>query len=98
MMVAAVVRSRKLALAVHGAPKFARPNDKCVVQHATLFEVEDQARRGLIDAFGLQSNIAGQIVVLIPSAMIELDEAHAALGQPPRKEAIGRIGPGLPRI
>src|SRR5437899_7945692 len=30
--------------------------------------------------------------------MIELNEAHAALGKPPREEAIGRIRPRLPRI
>ena len=41
-----------------------------------------------------------QVVVLIPPAMEELNEAHAAFGQPPRQKAVAgerarlaRIGP-----
>jgi len=43
----------------------------------------------------LQRDVSRQVVVLIPAAMIELNEAHAALGQPPREETIGGIGSGL---
>ena len=34
--------------------------------------------------------IARQIVVLVPAAMIELNEPHAALGKSPREQAVRR--------
>ncbi len=37
----------------------------------------------------------GQVAVLVPAAVIELDEAHAALGQAPRQQAVGGEGAGL---
>src|SRR5438045_9759689 len=98
MMVAAIVGSREFSLAVDSSAEFARPHDKCVIQHAALLEIEDQPGRRLIDAFALQGNVSRQIVMLIPAAMVKLNEAHAALGQPSREEAIGRVGTGLARI
>ena len=42
--------------------------------------------------------IARQVVVMIPAAMIELNEADAALGQPPREQAVGGKRAGLARL
>ena len=39
-----------------------------------------------------------QVAVLVPAAVVELDEAHAALGQPPRQQAVGGEGAGLARV
>ena len=39
--------------------------------------------------------MSGQILVLVPAAVIELDEAHVALGEPAREQAVGRVGSGL---
>src|SRR5690348_15478226 len=83
VMIAAIVRGAELALAIHGAAKFAGPYDECVIQHAALLEIEHQSGRGLIDAFALQRDVSRQVVVLVPASMIELNEAHAALGKPP---------------
>ena len=33
--------------------------------------------------------------MLVPAAVEELDEPHAALGQPPGQQAVGGEGPGL---
>ena len=33
--------------------------------------------------------------MLVPALVVELDEAHAALGQPPREQAVGGEGAGL---
>ena len=63
-----------------------------------MLQVQDQPRRSLVHAFGLQGNIPGQVVVLIPASVIELDEAHAALGQPTRQQAVGGVRPGFPRV
>src|SRR3984957_4557431 len=62
VMVAAVVRGAELALAIHGAAKFAGPYDECVIQHAALLEIEHQSGRGLIDAFTLQRDVSRQVV------------------------------------
>ena len=37
----------------------------------------------------------GRCDVLVPAAMEELDEPHAALGQPAGQQAVGGEGPGL---
>ena len=46
----------------------------------------------------LRRNLARQAVVLVPAHVIELDEAHAALGQPAGQQAVGGVGAGLARI
>ena len=40
----------------------------------------------------------GKIVMLIPPALIELNETHPALRQPPRQQAIRGVRAGLARI
>ena len=84
VMVATVVRSGEFTLTVHGSAKLSGPHDQCVIQHTSLLEIEDQSSRGLIDPLALQRNVSRQVVVLIPAAMVELNEAHATLGKPPR--------------
>ena len=50
-------------------------------------------------AVGDPSGIAGRcraaVAMLIPAAVIELDEAHIAFGEPAREQAVGRIGAQL---
>ena len=36
--------------------------------------------------------------MVVPAAVEQLDEAHAAFGKPPREQAVGRKGAGLPGI
>ena len=98
MVIAAVVRLGERALAVDGAAEFAAPDDQRVVEQAALFQVDDQRRRGLIGAFALQREIARQVVVLVPAAMVKLDEAHVALEQAARQQAVRGIGAGLARV
>ena len=40
----------------------------------------------------------GKLAVMVPIAVIELDEAHAALGQPAREQAVVCKRPRLARI
>src|SRR5712692_7555931 len=98
VVIAAVVGRGQLALAVDGSPELSAPNHQRVIQHAALLQVDDESRRSLVDAFALQGYIAGQVVVLVPAAVVELNKAHAALGQTPRQQAVGGVGAGLPRI
>ena len=56
------------------------------------------AAHALVGVLALSGNLLRQIVVLIPAAMEELDEADAALRQPARQQAVGRERAGLARI
>ena len=80
VVITAVIGRFEFALGVDGAAKFAAPHDERVLQHAALFQVADECGAGLIHVAALQAQVAGQVVVLVPAAVVELDEAHAALG------------------
>ena len=84
VMIAAV------ALRHRRAAEFAAPDDQRVVEQAALFQILDQRRRSP-DRLRSRDhgNVALDVAVMIPVAVIELDEAHAALGQPPRQQAVG---------
>ena len=90
-MIAAVVVGRQLALAVDRAAELAAPDHQRVVQQAALLSDPASAPRSRWSvSLRLAGNLLRQIVVLVPAAMEELDEAHAALGQPPRQQAVRR--------
>src|SRR5438105_13662372 len=80
VMVAAVVVLFNFALAIGGPSEFTAPNDQRVVQQAALLEVLHQRRAGLVGVPGLFFNAFGQVAVLVPPAMVELNKTHAALG------------------
>src|SRR5947199_6381567 len=63
VMIAPVVGVRQFALAVNGSAELAAPDHQRVVEQAPLLQVQDQPRRSLVHAFGLQGNIPGQVVV-----------------------------------
>src|SRR5947207_11180807 len=98
MMIAAVVCFRQRALRVDGAAELASPHHQRVLQHAALFQILDESGRGLIRLKTLPANLFWKIVVLVPAAMKQLDEAHATFGQTPRENAIGGVGSWLARI
>ena len=96
MVIAAVIGLRELALAVDGAAEFAGQNHQRVVQHAALFEILHQRPAGLVDLLALAGQHLRQIAVDVPAAMVDLHEAHAALGQAARHQArSARTTPGL---
>ena len=98
VMVAAVIGIAQLALAVNGASEFPAPDDQGVVEKSALLQVGDQRGSRLIGALALQSEIARQVTVLVPSAMVELNESHVALGKSPREQAVRSVSAGLTRI
>ena len=95
MMVAAVVGRGELALAVDGAAEFAPPDDQRVVEQAALLEIGDEGRRGAVGVAGLAGDLRGELRVLVPAAVEELDEPHAALGQPRARRQLAAKVPGL---
>ena len=95
MVIAAVVGGRELALGVDGASELPGEDDQRVVQHAALLEILNQRPDRLIHFFTLRRQHFGKIAVDVPAAMINLHEAHAPFGQPPRHHAGIREGAGF---
>ena len=90
MMVAAVVGRGERALRVRRAAELAAPDDERVVEHAALLEVDDQRGGGLIGFARTGWRMpSGRVAVVVPALVVELDEAHAALGQPAGEQAVG---------
>ena len=90
MVIASVIVRRKFALGVVGAPELAAPDDQRIVEHAALLEVQHEGRRGLVRILRQHADFPGKVRVLIPSLVVQLDEAHVALGQAAGQQAIGR--------
>ena len=70
------------------ATEFAAVDDQRLVEHAALLQVADQGRGAAIHFGGRSLDVLLHAAVVIPIAMIELDEAYAALGQPTGQQAI----------
>ena len=60
MVIASVVRLREFSLAENRPPELAAPNDKRVLQKASLFEVKNQAFARLVNVSGLAAKVCGQ--------------------------------------
>ena len=97
VVVAAIAFVGHQALAVDGAPELPAPHHQRFVEQSALFEVPDQRCRGLVGIGALLGELVRQRAVLIPSAMKELDEAHAALHQPSRDQTVARVRSRLAR-
>ena len=72
------------------AAELAAPNDQRVIQHAVMLEVGDEGIRAAIGVIGTLQDVALEVAVVVPAAVIKMNEAHAALGEPPREQAIRR--------
>jgi hypothetical protein len=73
----------------HGcATEFAAENDERVVEEAALLQIADERHAGAIDFFGAERQFLAQEAVVVPIAMVELDEACAAFGESAGEQAI----------
>ena len=82
MVVASVSLFGHHSLAVDGAPEFAAPDYERFVEQPATVQDFNERRRGLVRIGALFRKLLGQRTVLVPSAMEELDEAHATLHEP----------------
>src|SRR5690606_41021576 len=71
------------------------PPTSTLFPYTTLFR---SRRRGSIHIAALQRQVRGQAAVLVPAAMVKLDEAYAPLGHTPRKETIRGVGAALVNV
>ena len=90
-MIATVVVGCEFALAVDRPSKFTAPDHQGVIQHATLFEVEEQGRCCLVGVSALVLDSLWRVSVGIPTTMIELNEPNTSFGQSTREETVIRI-------
>src|SRR2546423_10949410 len=70
-----------IALRHGGAAKFTSPNDQRVFQHAARLEVLEQSSGAPIDQTGRSGDAVFNSAVMIPAAMVKLDEAHTSFRQ-----------------
>src|SRR5207245_1964044 len=95
MVVAPVICRGEFALAIDSAPELAAPDTEGVTQQAALPEFLNQRGGRLVGVVALAADSLGEFVMLIPAAVIKLNEAHTALGEAPREDAIGGVGARL---
>src|SRR5690348_8933262 len=72
---AGVVIAAVVALAVGGAAELAAPDDQGVLEHVALLEVGEESGDGLIDLAGVLLHALAEVVVVVPAAVGDLDEA-----------------------
>ena len=84
-MIATVAGVGDRSLAVDRATELAAPHDERVVEQPALLEVHDEGCRSLIGLLTLSHHAVGQIAVMVPVAVIELDKPHASLDESPRE-------------
>ena len=95
-MVVAAEELRAVAGFVHRRPaELAAPHDQRVVEQPALLEIGEQAvdrTVGLAAEVGqlLDDVLAEGGAVSVPAAVVELDEANAALDEPAREQAVVR--------
>lgn len=98
MMVASVDRFGQLALAVDGPSEFSAPDHKCFVEHAPLLQIVDQCCSRLIRVPALRGHLFLNVVMGIPTAMVELDETNTAFCESTSEEAVVCVLADLGRL
>src|SRR5579872_6590372 len=78
------------------AAEFRGPHDQRRVEQAALFEIVQHGGDRLIGHQAVVPELFVEIAVVIPGGVNDVDEAHAALDQPPSQEAVSRKGLELP--
>src|SRR5258706_6790055 len=98
MVIATVIVFVEFALAVDGPAKLAAPDHEGIVEHTALFEILDQGRAGLFRVLALFLDAFGEIAVLIPAAMVELNKTDATFGHATGEQTIISESAGLLHI
>src|SRR5207253_90316 len=89
-----VVASAFVSLADRLTPEFSTPEDESFFQQAASFQIGEQRRDGSIDFRAMDLKILFDTIVcipillLVPAALINLDEPDAAFHQPTRNETL----------
>ena len=87
-----VASGSALSLEHGSASEFPTPDHQCVIQHVALLEILDEGPGGLVGQAAAGVHVLDQPAVVVPAAMVEMDEPYAALGQPAGQQAVGGVG------
>jgi hypothetical protein len=74
-----------------GAAELAAPDDESVVEETPLFEVFDESGAGLIGSLAVFFDGFGEVTVLVPGFMKELNETDTAFGEATCEQAVAGI-------
>src|SRR5690606_34149923 len=80
------------ALAHGRAAEFAAPEDEGVLEEAALLQVLDEGGGRLVDELADAAHAIVEVAVVVPTAVIQLDETHAAFREPAGEQTVGREG------
>ena len=88
VMVSTVVVAGQGSLGVDSPAELAPPNHQGVLEQPPLFQFRQQSSGGLVGVVALAFDAGGQVVVLIPASVVELDEPDAAFCQSAGEDAV----------
>ena len=83
-----VVVAAAAALRHRGSAEFSAEDDQGIVEHTSLFEIADEGGGGAIDFAYFRFDVAFQVPMVVPVAVVELDEAHASFGETSSEQAV----------
>src|SRR5258708_18800776 len=69
--------------------EFATPYNQGVVQHSTLLEIQQKRRACAVTFLGGHGHCVSNIAVMVPTAVVKLNEADTPLCETPREQAVG---------
>src|SRR5262245_49476831 len=79
VMVPAIVIRRQGSLAINRSAELSTPDHQGIVEQAALLEIGDEGGGSLIGIAALAADLPGQVGVLVPTTVEELNKADAAL-------------------
>jgi hypothetical protein len=91
MMVAAVIGALQISLTENRATEFTCPYDQGFVQQPALAQVVHEGCRCLIRLPTLQRQSIDKMIVVIPTAMKQLNEPHATFDKPASQQTIRSV-------
>ena len=91
-MIAAVIRMGQSALGINGPAEFTAPDNEGLIEQAALLEIVKEGGARLIDVAALVGKTAGDVGVMVPVIVIDLDETDATLDEAAGEQ--GRISKG----
>ena len=91
MVVAPGLGAVPLALSGHATSELPAPDDEGVVEESAALEVGDERGAGLVGVAAARGAPGGEAAVVVPVGMEELHEAHAALDETSREDAVGGV-------
>ena len=87
-----ITTGASLALEHGSASEFASPDDKGVVEQTALLQVRQERPGRSVGQAATDIHIPREVSVMIPTAVVEMNEARATLGQSTGEQAVGRVG------